>query len=188
MMSADSLVYKVAIVEELPLAEGANVWDIVSIIVGVLALILSVYSIYESRKRDNTRKLKDYFISELEDVNGRLEDLVKALTDSHTDITCQEVITSFKHIMMKMEVVLEMAESSLKVTNGWDSNSLKLAYNEMRTCVTDAESFTTAYANKGNVTLNISEMNNTYSHMMNFYKKLVEHIRIINSTDSLKKK
>ena len=186
-MSADSLVYKVAIVEELPLAEGANVWEIVSIIVGVLALILSVYSIYESRKRDNTRKLKDYFISELENVNGRLEDLVKALADSHTDITCQEVITSFKHIMMKMEVVLEMAESSLNVTNGWDSNSLKLAYNNMRQYVTDAESFTAAYRDN-NVTLNKSEMIDTYNHMMNFYKKLVEHIRIINSTDSLKKK
>lgn len=185
MMSADSLVYKVAIVEELPLAEGANVWEIVSIIVGVLALILSVYSIYESRKRDNTRKLKDYFISELEDVNGRLEDLVKALTDSHTDITCQEVITSFKHIMMKMEVVLEMTESSLNVTNGWDSNSLKLAYNKMRNYVTEAESFTKAYGNN-NVTLNKSEMNDTYSHMMSFYKELVKHIRIINSTDSLK--
>ena len=109
-----------------------------------------------------------------------------ALGDTHMNITCQDVITSFKRIMMKLEVVLEMVESSLNITNGWDSSSIKLAYNDIRTYVTETESFVTSY-NADNVTLNKSEMNETYNRVMNFYRKNVEHIRIINDVESLKK-
>ena len=87
---------------------------------------------------------------------------------------------------MKLEVVLEMVESSLKLANGWDSSSIKLAYNDIRTYVTEAENFVAAY-NAGNVTLNKSEMNETYNRVMIFYRKNVEHIRIINDVESLKK-
>lgn len=186
MMSVDSLVYKVAIVEELPIADNVSVWEIISIVISAIAVFLSILAIVESRNRDNTRKLKDFFISELEEVSNRLEDIVGALGDTHMNITCQDVITSFKRIMMKLEVVLEMVESSLNITNGWDSSSIKLAYNDIRTYVTETESFVTSY-NADNVTLNKSEMNETYNRVMNFYRKNVEHIRIINDVESLKK-
>ena len=185
MVSADSLVYKIAIVEELPIAESVSVWEIISIFISAIAVFLSIWAIKESRNRDNTRKLKDFFISELEEVNNRLEDLVGALGDSHVDITCQDVITSFKRIMMKLEVVLEMVESSLILTDGWDSSNIKLAYNDIRTYVTEAESFVASF-NTDNVTLNKSEMNDTYNRVMIFYRKNVENIRIINGVDSLK--
>ena len=60
MMSVDSLVYKVAIVEELPIADNVSVWEIISIVISAIAVILSILAIVESRNRDNTRKLKDF--------------------------------------------------------------------------------------------------------------------------------
>lgn len=188
MMNADSLIYKVAIVEELPIAENVSIWEIISICVSIIAVALSIYAIIESKKRDNTRKLKDFFISELEEVNSRLEELIKKLEDFQIHVTCQEIITNFQRIMMKLEVVLDMAESSLEVSKDWDSNALKLEYNEIRNCVTTADSFVAAYATADNVTLNKSEMIGLYSCMMKYYKKNIEHIRIINNVDSLKQK
>ena len=160
--------------------------DIISIAISAIAVLLSIWAIIESRNRDNTRKLKDFFISELEEVNNRLEDIVGALGDSHMDITCQDVITSFKRIMMKLEVVIEKVESSLILAEGWDSSSLKLSYNDIRTYITEADSFVASYGAE-NVTLERSEMNETYNRVMNFYRMIVEHIRIINKVDSLKK-
>ena len=65
MMSVDSLVYKVAIVEELPIADNVSVWEIISIVISAIAVFLSILAIVESRNRDNTRKLKDFFISDI---------------------------------------------------------------------------------------------------------------------------
>ena len=165
---------------------GNGACDIVALLLSVVAIGISVWAVYEAKKRENTRKLKDTIINELISFNASYIKYLNPIIEGKKKYSCQETISWFKFSMMKIEAIISFVDKSLEVKNN-NITQIKTQVQDLRSVITDCTSFRKQY-NEEKYVLNEQETLEVEQSYSKLYANILSSVHQINIAERIKVK
>jgi hypothetical protein len=157
-----------------------NIFDVLTIFIGLGALIVSIIAIVSTKRSEKRRKLKDTIIGELIKFESNISLYLDPILTQKMTYSGQETISWFKFTMMKLEAILQFIKTNTNY-NGEKDNDLKQNIQNLRQLINEDQEFMKACSNNEKYCLlntTLLEINKEYT---SFYTNILLLIGTINA-------